>query len=64
MKSPGAWVVGFKSNNDETTNGEKDDVAARWVVEFGIESSVGIRFTGLLEEGKVMAVEMHLFLWH
>ena len=60
MKSPSTRIVGFESDNDETANGEKDDVAARWVVEFGVESSVTISFVGLLEEGKVVAVEMHL----
>lgn len=61
MESPGTWVVGFESDNDEATNGEEDDVAARWIVEFGVESCVAISFTRLLEEGKVVAVEMHLF---
>lgn len=61
MKSPCAWVVGLESDNDETSNGEEDDVAAWRVVELGVESGVGVRFAGLLEEGKVMAVEMHLF---
>lgn len=60
MKSPSTRIVGFESDNDETANGEKDDVAAGWVVEFGIESSVAISFVGLLEKGKVVAVEMHL----
>lgn len=64
MESPGAWVVGFESDNDEATNGEEDDVAARWVIEFGVESRVAISFIGLLEEGKVVTMEMHLFLWH
>lgn len=64
MKSPGAGVIGFESDNDEATNGEEDDVAAWWVVEFRVESCVAISFTGLLEEGKVVAVEMHLFLRH
>lgn len=63
MKSPGTWIVGFEPDNDEAANGEEDDVAARWVVEFGIESSVAKRFVGLLEEGKVVAVQMHLILW-
>lgn len=63
MESPGTWVVGFKPDNDEATNGEEDDIAAGWIIEFRIESCVAISFIRLLEEGKVVTVEMHLFVF-
>ena len=63
MKSPCAWVVGLESDNDEAVNGEEDDIATWRVVEFGVESGVAVRFVRLLEEGKVVAVEMHLLFF-
>lgn len=63
MQSPCAWVVSLEPNNDEAANGEEDDVATWRVVEFGFKSSVTVRLAGLLEEGKVMAVEMHLIFF-
>ena len=60
MKSPCAWVVGLESDNDEAVNGEEDDIATWRVVEFGFEGDVAVMFAGLLEEGKVVAVEMQL----
>lgn len=49
MKSPCTWVVGLESDNDEAINGKEDDVTAWRIVEFGVESGVGVSFAGLLE---------------
>ena len=60
MKGPGTRVIGFESDDDEAIGGQQDDVTAGRVVEFGVEKSLVPGFIGLLEEGKIVTVQMHL----
>ena len=61
VHQPGARVVGLEGDDDEAVVGEQDNVAPRRVNERELELCGIVRLIfSLLEDGKVMAVEMDL----
>lgn len=61
VQQPRAWIVGLEGEDDEAVPWQKHDVAARRVVELEIEIAVVESLVlGLLEDGEVVAVKMHL----
>lgn len=60
VKGPGAWIIGFECDGDKAFGRQQDNVAAGGIIEFGFEVFSVELFIGLLDEGEVVAVKMHL----
>lgn len=62
MHEPAARIVGLESDDDEAIGREENDVSAGRVVQVELDfGGVVVLMFLLLEDGKVMAVEMDLF---
>jgi hypothetical protein len=60
MHEPRAWVVGFEGYYDVSIAGKQNDVASGRIVILRVISVGPCRVFDLLEDGKVVAVQMYL----